>query len=151
MTEQQSVHRADGGHTDCYAASPPRAAVSVTTGDLAPPAIDVARATDDAVFDTKGGNTTRGQDESKCPTDSLPLHANTTGNDLDVSGDLVIASDSCPVQLSLGGNRAVRFKPGTNVGVTVKVEAGAVMVGQCIPDPERRREKCDWSFTRTSP
>jgi len=56
-----------------------------------------------------------------------------------VSGDLVVASDSCPVQLSPGGNRAVRFTPGTNVGITVKVEAGAVVVGHCIPDPSSRR------------
>ncbi|WP_251343078.1 hypothetical protein [Haloplanus halophilus] len=148
MTEEKTVSLTDGG---CYAGGTPSVPVAIRAGELAPSPIDVAAATDDATLDTKGGNTVRGQEVEKCPTDPLPLHANTTGNELDVSGDLVIAANSCPVQFSFGPNRSVRFPPGANFGITVEVSPGHMLVGQCIPDPSREHDRCEWSFTRTSP
>jgi len=109
--------------------------------------IDLKRVTQEAKIDGR----TRGQDCKKCPTDPLPLHLNLTQGVVNVSGDLKVDAESCPVRISFaqGQGGAAIFQPGTDLGITVPVAAGFAMNGKC--EESKEKKICKWSFTRTSP
>ena len=112
--------------------------------------INIRRATKDA----KIAGRTRGQDQAKCRTKRLPLYANLTAAVVNVSGDLKIDPDSCPVELVFDQG-AVRgsavFPAGTDMAVTLPVGAQRILIGHCVQDPEEDKDLCKWSFTQTSP
>jgi hypothetical protein len=111
--------------------------------------INIKRAVKDAVISGR----TRGQDQKKCRTKPLPVYANLAAAVVNVSGDLTIDPDSCPVQFFFdqGPNGTATFPAGTNVGVTFPVGARKALVGRCVLDPEEDKNLCKWSFSRTSP
>jgi hypothetical protein len=118
----------------------------ISAADILVKPLDVARITAEA----KIQGTTRGQDLKVCPTDPLPLHVNLTPAAVNVSGDLVIDPNSCPVTISFanGPGGGVSFPAGTNIGITVPVAPNFVMNGCC---EKGDKKLCKWSFTRTSP
>ena len=138
----------DEQNSEC---GPCMSSTELSLTDVLAPSIDIQSVTEEATIEEKNGSTTRGQNVKKCPTDPLPLHVNLTGAVVNVSGDLKIDPDSCPVRISFdpGAGGARIFKPGTNFGITVPVAAGFIMNGKC--DKSDKAKICKWSFTRTSP
>ena len=136
------------------------AAISTTRDDvyltdLLVSTFNVRRVTEHALLEEEDGYTKRGQNLDMCPTDLLPLHGNVAPDEVKVSGDLVIAADSCPVKIHFapGDGGAAVFQPGTNVGVTFPVAGKYVLSGQCVDMEGEGGEtkRCAWTFTRTSP
>ena len=115
--------------------------------DLLARPVDILRVTEEATIT----GTKRGQDVKKCPTDPLPLHGNLTAAIVNVSGDLKIDAKSCEVEIdyAVGAAGGAVFQPGTDIGITVPVAAGFVMIGHCVKTKDKKI--CKWSFTRTSP
>lgn len=119
------------------------------TDVLAPP-VDIQSVTEEAEIEVRSGRTTRGQDAKKCPTDPLPLHGNLTGAVINVSGDLSVDPKSCNVRITFtAGIGAADFPPGTDMGITFPLAAGAALTGHCVKTKDKKI--CKWSFTRTSP
>jgi hypothetical protein len=92
----------------------------------------------------------RGQNQGTCPSGALPLHQNATAGVVNVSGDLVVLKNSCPVRITYGpGPNDFRdYAAETDLGITVPVQPGFTMTGRCL---ESRANACKWSFDRTSP
>ena len=136
------------GETDAFTFSQGNA-----LSDIAQSEIDARFATQQATINTGLGGITRGQDLKQCPTCLLPLHANISNDTTNVSGDVVVDKNSCPVRFVFGNGLKGQFtfKPGVNVGATFPVEGRDVLRAQCIVDPKNPNQVCKWSFTRTSP
>ncbi len=143
MTEKATEKAAVTSGDCCSACS----TAELVASDILKRPIDVREATAHA----KINGPTRGQDLPKCRTRALPLHANLTGAVLNVTGDLVVDPQSCPVLISTGPGVAHVFPGGTNIGITVAIPPGGLMSGRCVADPEEDHSLCKWSFTRTSP
>lgn len=147
MTEKEQIENpGTDEQIECGACT---TATDLTLTDVLAPSIDIKSVTDDATIEERYGSTTRGQHVKKCPTDPLPLHVNITGAVVNVSGDLKVDPNSCPVRISFAPGAGAIFQPGLNIGITVPVAAGFLMNGRC--DKSKKAKLCKWSFTRTSP